>query len=103
MLICAGFWQVETASLIDFPQEARLLELYERGNTGVIRSAVLTHDFERSQRLAERDDRCQFYLTDPAMVEQAITDADVSTLCRQGGTRDGEPADRNVELLFRLP
>lgn len=100
---CAGFWQIETASLIDFPQEARLLEIHERGGTGVIRSTVLQHDFERSQRLAERDDRCQFYLTDPAMVEQAITDADISALCRQGGTRDGEPADRNVELFFRIP
>lgn len=100
---CTGFWQIETASLIDFPQEARLLEFYERGDTGVIRSAVLQHDFERSKRLAERDDRCQFYLTDPETVEQAITDADISALCRQGGTRDGEPRDRNVELLFRLP
>jgi 3',5'-cyclic AMP phosphodiesterase CpdA len=100
---CTGFWQIETASLIDFPQEARLLEVFERGGTGVIRSTVLQHDFERSQRLAERDDRCQFYLTDPAMVEQAVTDADLSTLCTQGGIRDGEPGDRNVELLFRLP
>lgn len=100
---CAGFWQIETASLIDFPQEARLLEIHAQGTTGVIRSAVLQHDFERSKRLAERDDRCQFYLTDPAMVEQAITDADISTLCKQGGTRDGEPADRNVELFFRIP
>lgn len=100
---CTGFWQIETASLIDFPQEARLLEFYERGDTGVIRSTVLQHDFERSQRLAERDDRCQFYPTDPGMAQQAITDADLSTLCRQGGTRDGEPADRNVELVFKLP
>ena len=100
---CAGFWQIETASLVDFPQEARLLEFYQQGETGVIRSAVLQHDFERSKRLAEKDDRCQFYLTDPAMVEQAITDADISTLCKQGGTRDGEPKDRNVELIFRMP
>jgi 3',5'-cyclic AMP phosphodiesterase CpdA len=101
--VCAGFWQIETASLIDFPQEARLLEFYAAGETGIIRSAVLQHDFERSKRLAEVDDRCQFYLTDPAMVEQAITDADLSTLCKQGGTRDGEPHDRNVELVFRIP
>lgn len=100
---CVGFWQIETASLIDFPQEARLLEIYERGDTGVIRSAVLQHDFERSKRLAERDDRCQFYLTDPELVPQAVTDADIATLCKQGGTRDGEPEDRNVELVFKLP
>ena len=100
---CTGFWQIETASLVDFPQEARLLEFYAVAGTGIIRSAVLQHDFERSKRLAEKDDRCQFYLTDPAMVEQAITDADISTLCTQGGTRDGTPADRNVELVFRIP
>ncbi len=88
---------------MDFPQEARLLEFYQQGATGIIRSAVLQHDFEQSRRLAEKDDRCQFYLTDPDMVEQAITDADISTLCKQGGTRDGEPKDRNVELIFRMP
>jgi 3',5'-cyclic AMP phosphodiesterase CpdA len=101
---CGGFWQIETASLIDFPQEQRLLEIVDNGDgTGTIRARVLQHDLENPKRLAERDDRCQFYLSDPAAVQQAISDADIATLCKQGGTRDGEPADRNVDLMFRMP
>jgi 3',5'-cyclic AMP phosphodiesterase CpdA len=101
---CRGFWQIETASLIDFPQEQRLLEILDNGNgTGTIRARVLQHDFEVSKRLAARDDQCQFYLSDPAAVQQIVTDANLSALCLQGGTRDGEPTDRNVDLLFKMP
>lgn len=101
---CTGFWQIETASLIDFPQEQRILEFLDNGNgSGTIRTRVLQHDFEQSKALAARDDMCQFYLTDPATVQQTVTDADLSALCKQGGTRDGEPIDRNVDLMFKLP
>ncbi|MGH8452932.1 MAG: hypothetical protein ACRESW_00120, partial [Nevskiales bacterium] len=101
---CSGFWQIETASLIDFPQEQRLLEILDNANgTGTIRARVLQHDIENAKRLAERDDLCQFYLSDPAAVQQAISDADISAICKQGGTRDGEPTDRNVDLMFRMP
>jgi hypothetical protein len=101
---CTGFWQIETASLVDFPQEQRILEFLDNGNgTGTIRTQVLQHDFEHSKALAARDDMCQFYLTDPAAVQQVVTDADLSALCSQGGTRDGEPIDRNVDLMFKLP
>ncbi|HXG28806.1 MAG TPA: metallophosphoesterase [Nevskiales bacterium] len=101
---CTGFWQIETASLIDFPQEQRLLEILDNGNgTGTIRARVLQHDFEVSKRLAERDDMCQFYLSDPAAAQKIVSDASLSALCSQGGTRDGEPTDRNVDLLFKMP
>lgn len=101
---CQGFWQIETASLIDHPQEQRLLELFDNGNgTGTIRGSVLTHPFERSKALAAADDRCALYLTDPAAVAALITEADLAALCAQGGSRVGAPQDRNVELMFRLP
>jgi 3',5'-cyclic AMP phosphodiesterase CpdA len=101
---CSGFWQIETASLIDFPQEQRLIEIFDnRNGTGTLRGPVLTHGFERARPLAEADDRCQLYLSDPAAVEAAISEADLAALCLQGGTRFGEPGDRNVELMFRMP
>jgi hypothetical protein len=101
---CLGFWEIETASLVDFPQEARVLEFLDNHNgTGTLHSTVLQHDFEAAKALAVEDDRCQFYLTDPAAVQQAISDMDISTLCKFGGNRDGEPADRNVNLMFRIP
>jgi 3',5'-cyclic AMP phosphodiesterase CpdA len=101
---CSGFWQIETASLIDHPQEQRLIEVFDNGDgTGTIRGPVLTHGFERSKALAQADDRCALYLSDPAAVAAGISEAGLSALCLQGGTRQGEPADRNVELMFNMP
>ncbi len=101
---CRGFWQIETASLIDFPQEQRLIEVFDNGDgSGTIRGPVLTHGFEKAKYLAERDDRCQLYLSDPQAVAAGITEAGLNALCLQGGTRQGEAIDRNVELMFRMP
>lgn len=101
---CTGFWQIETASLIDHPQEQRLIEILDNGNgTGTIRAPVVGHRFERAKRLAERDDRCALYLTDPAAVAAALSDGGMDAVCMQGGLREGQPKDRNVELMFRMP
>lgn len=101
---CPGFWQIETASLIDTPQEQRLLEVFDNGDgSGTIRAPVLTHRFEKSKLLAERDDRCALYLSDPAAVAADVSEANLGALCAQGGTRVGQATDRNVELMFRIP
>jgi 3',5'-cyclic AMP phosphodiesterase CpdA len=101
---CAGFWQIETASLIDHPQEQRLFEVLDNGDgSGVIRASVLTHTFEPAKRLAEADDRCALYLSDPQAVAAGISEAGLDALCAQGGTRQGQPGDRNVELVFHMP
>ena len=101
---CRGFWQIESASLIDFPQEQRLIEVFDnQDGTGTIRGPILGHGFEKSRVLAEADDRCALYLLDPASLEDLLTEADLGALCAQGGTRNGEAGDRNVELMFRMP
>ncbi|HEY1077508.1 MAG TPA: hypothetical protein VGE51_12525 [Fontimonas sp.] len=101
---CTGFWQIESASLIDHPQEQRLLELLDNGDgSGTIRASVLQHQFAASKPLAEADDRCALYLTDPAAVAAAVSEANLSALCAQGGVRIGTPGDRNVDLMFRMP
>lgn len=101
---CRGFWQVETASLIDHPQEQRLIELFDNGNgTGTLRGPVLTHTYERSRKLAEADDRCQFYLLDPNSLQKLSSDGGLDAICSFGLTRQGTPLDRNVELMFRMP
>lgn len=101
---CSGFWQIETASLIDFPQEQRMIEVFDnKDGTGTIRGPVLTHAFAKSRPLAEADDRCALYLLDPASAQDLLTEANLAALCSQGGTRDGDPDDRNVELTFRMP
>lgn len=101
---CRGFWQIETASLIDFPQEQRLIEVFDNGNgTGTLRGPVLTHRYEKSRRLAEADDRCQFYVLDPESLQALSSDAGLNVVCSAEATRQGKPSDRNVELMFRMP
>lgn len=101
---CTGFWQIETASLIDYPQEQRLIELFDNGDgTGTLRAPVLTHAYDRSRRLADADDRCALFLSDPAAVAAAISDGGLDAVCLQGRTRQGAASDRNVELMFRMP
>jgi hypothetical protein len=101
---CKGFWQIETASLIDYPQEQRLIEVYDNKNgTGTIRGPVLTHNYEKVRPLAAADDRCALYLLDPKSLQVILTEADLTALCSGGGTRQGEPTDRNVELGFKMP
>jgi len=101
---CTGFWQIETASLIDTPQEQRLLEVFDNGNgSGTIRAPVLTHTLETPKALAERDDRCALYLSDPAAAAAGVSEANLGALCAQGGLRVGQATDRNVELMFRIP
>lgn len=101
---CRGFWQIETASLIDFPQEQRLIEIFDNGNgTGTLRGPVLTHRYEKSRKLAEADDRCQFYVLDPNSLQALSSDAGLNVVCTAEATRQGKPSDRNVELMFRMP
>lgn len=101
---CRGFWQIESASLIDFPQQQRLIEVFDNNDgSGSIRGSILDHTFERSRRLAEADDQCQLYLSDPQAVATLFSDADLASICMFGGTRDGSPEDRNVELMFTMP
>jgi 3',5'-cyclic AMP phosphodiesterase CpdA len=101
---CGGFWQIETASLIDHPQQQRLIEVFDNGDgSGTIRGPVLSHSLTNPQRLAAADDRCALYLTDPAAVQAAISEANLDALCTQGGQREGRPEDRNVELIFAMP
>ncbi|SEQ03356.1 Calcineurin-like phosphoesterase [Solimonas aquatica] len=101
---CQGFWQIETASLIDHPQEQRLLEVLDNGDgSGTLRGSVLQHGYAKAKALAAADDRCALYLSDPKAVLSGISEAGLNLLCAQGGVRQGTAADRNVDLMFRMP
>jgi hypothetical protein len=91
-----GYWQVETASTLVFPQQARIVEIVDnRDGTGSVVLTMLDHtalDWEN--------------LDDPAALGRWVGFDDelrkgYDGLTPFGGL--GTPADRNRELLFAIP
>ncbi len=79
-----GFWQIQTSSLIDYPQQGRILEIYDRGNgTGAIRTFVFN---QQAGGQLGKNARASFQ-------SAAGEEFDGS----------GSAGDRNVELLFQMP
>ena len=79
-----GFWQIQNASLIDFPQQPRILEIHTNGNgMGMIRTFVF------NQR------------ADGDLGKNAGTSYEAAKL--DGFDGSGSPEDRDVELLFQMP
>ena len=79
-----GFWQIQTASLIDFPQQPRILEISNNADgTGTIRTFVFN--------------------------QQAGGDLGKNALASYQSAKgeafdgSGTPADRDVALLFQMP
>ncbi len=68
-----GFWNIETSSLIDLPQESRIVEVWITADAekGFFAMKRLSHDFEKSRELAQGDPQA-----DPEAAGQAL-DQDV--------------------------
>jgi hypothetical protein len=79
-----GFWQIQTSSLIDFPQQLRILEVFNNGNgTGTIRTFVINQqaggDLGKNAR------------------------ASYESAKGEGVDGSGTKQDRDVDLLFQMP
>lgn len=96
-----GFWEVNTASHIDWPQQARLLELVRNGDgTLSVFATVIDHagPAEPSWDLTSP--------TELASLSRVIGINDWQQRARPEPGSDGRrgaPADRNVELLLPAP
>ncbi len=55
----AGFWNIDTSSVIDMPQEARIIEVWVTadGSKGFLTLLPFTHDFALSRELAMTDEQ----------------------------------------------
>jgi len=79
-----GFWQIQTSSLIDFPQQARILEVINNADgTGMIRTFVFNQ--QATGQLGEN--------------ARASYDSSVD----EPFNGEGAVEDRDVELLFQFP
>jgi metallophosphoesterase (TIGR03767 family) len=89
-----GFWEVTTSSIVDWPCQARLVEIVERGGQLSIFCTMLDHDSPPSVRsLAESADLAALHRELAANMPFAGMDS----------TRAGTRADRNVELRLSAP
>ena len=89
-----GYWEIQTSSLIDFPQQARIVEIaYNGDGTGSIFTVMLDHnspngcmsELSRELSIKER----QFKYIDPSELPE--------------GGCTGFASDRNTELIFKVP
>jgi metallophosphoesterase (TIGR03767 family) len=89
-----GFWEVTTSSIVDWPCQARLVEIVERGGQLSIFCTMLDHDTPVSPRsLADAADLAALHRELAANMPFAGMDS----------TRPGTHADRNVELRVTAP
>jgi metallophosphoesterase (TIGR03767 family) len=99
--IAGGFWEIATASHIEWPQQARLVDLLDAGETLVIATTSIDHDSPAT----------------PVPAAGAGSPADLAALARElsfgdpqarngrDGTADprGSPGDRDADLLLPDP
>ena len=89
-----GLWEVTTSSLVDWPCQARLVELFDTGDdTLAIACTMLDHDGALRDRDSSLDNMAGLHRELAANVPHNGFDS----------WRPGKPADRNVILLVRKP
>ena len=101
---CRGFWQIETSSLIDFPQEQRMIEVFDnKDGTGTLRTPVFSHELKDIKQLAKVDEGCTSFFANPAAFQQSIEQLASGSGCLGGNTIANNPDSSNTELMFRWP
>jgi|GEM_PF-2820814 len=107
-----GFWEVETASLIDFPQQTRIAEIaYNYDGTGSVLLTMVNHQSHELGHIANRSRgdswkdlndprKNRLELDEEGEIWKVTGPAHNPKYSLTGrGTRD----DRNVELVFSVP
>lgn len=104
----SGFWEINTAAHIDFPQQARLIEVTDnRDGTLSIFTVIVDHS-DPAHVPPPGTDAFHFGPSELAAValELAANDRSARALPDSTGQpkdRIGQPQDRNVEMVMRHP
>jgi hypothetical protein len=91
----AGFWEVTTSSLMDWPGQARLIELVDNGD-GTLSAFCTMVDHN-----APADSRDAMGLLRLAAIHRELAANDPHAGIAAG--KHGQPEDRNVELVIPAP
>ncbi|MDF1602792.1 TIGR03767 family metallophosphoesterase [Nocardioides sp. YIM 152315] len=93
--VVGGFWEINTASHIDWPQQARLLEIADNRDGSL---SIFTTMIDHSGSLAFNGD-----LDDPKQLAGLSRLLAANDWQERDNERRGERTARNVELLVRAP
>ncbi len=97
-----GFWEINTASHIDFPQQSRLLELIDNGDETL---SIFGTVVDQAGAIVppEPGDASGFSNRELASLSRRLAANDPQSKSVTSGGGTGDRADRNVELLIRDP
>jgi hypothetical protein len=100
--LAGGFWELNTASHTDWPQQARLVELVDNGDrTLSVFGTIIDHDAPAAAELQNLDSPAKLAALSR---ELGLNDWQSRTRTIPGADgRRGTLADRNVELLLPAP
>ncbi|MBW8484061.1 TIGR03767 family metallophosphoesterase [Actinomadura parmotrematis] len=90
-----GFWEVNTAAHVDFPQQSRIVELADNGD-GTLSVFATVLDSAGPAAFGGR-------LTDPVRLASLSRELAANDWQERGEDRRGAVEDRNVELLVPAP
>lgn len=97
-----GFWQVNTAAHVDFPQQARLVELFDNGD-GTLSLFGTIVDQAAPVTPPAPGPAAGFSDRQLGSLARTLAANDPQTRDVTGGGGPGRRSDRNVELLLRDP
>jgi hypothetical protein len=98
-----GFWEIATASHVDFPQQSRTIEVMDnRDGTLSLFGTILDHAGAVTPPPA--GPAAAFTSRELASLSRQLAASDPQPVASDGGlSSSGRPEDRNVELLVRDP
>ncbi len=91
-----GFWEVNTAAHVDYPQQARTVELFDNGD-GTLSIVGVMLDHSDAEDISYGPD------WDPVSLAAMSLELAANDPALDADFRLGTPSDRNVELLIRKP
>lgn len=94
-----NFWKIQTSGLTSYPQQARIIEIVDNGDgTGSIFTTMVDHNSPDGSLSAIGREMALREIQ-----EAEILSGEIGKILFSAANHYGEPADRNTELIFKIP